>query len=114
MHHPLDVSRWSIQTALTTPVGQKNSRMSTELTNDSGYQNLLGPISEVYTTGQLRAHQAVNSHLTETYWQIGRDIVEFEQGGKARAEYGKALLSSLSRDLTLRHGKVSAGVTSSI
>jgi len=31
--------------------------------------------------------------------------VEFEQGGKIRAEYGKALLSTLSRDLTLRHGK---------
>jgi hypothetical protein len=33
------------------------------------------------------------------------DIVEFEQGGKARADYGTALLSNLSRDLTLRHGK---------
>ncbi|MBV5304505.1 MAG: hypothetical protein JZU70_09960 [Chlorobium sp.] len=31
--------------------------------------------------------------------------MEFEQGGKIRAEYGKALLSTLSRDLTLRHGK---------
>ena len=79
--------------------------MSTELTSDSGYQSLLGHISEVYTTGQLRAHQAVDSQLTETYWQIGRDIVEFEQGGKVRADYGKALLATLSRDLTLRHGR---------
>ncbi len=69
------------------------------------YQRLLGRISEVYTTGQLRAHQAVNAQITETYWQIGRDIVEFEQGGKVRADYGKALLANLSRDLTLRHGK---------
>ncbi|MGD0090510.1 MAG: PDDEXK nuclease domain-containing protein, partial [Planctomycetota bacterium] len=38
-------------------------------------------------------------------WQIGHDIVEFEQGGKVRADYGAALLTSLSRDLTLRHGK---------
>lgn len=37
--------------------------------------------------------------------QIGRDIVEFEQDGKARAAYGKGLLDRLSRDLTLRHGK---------
>jgi len=79
--------------------------MSIELTTDSGYQSLLGHISQVYTTGQLRAHQAVNSVITETYWQIGRDIVEFEQGGEARADYGKALLATLSRDLTLRHGK---------
>jgi len=79
--------------------------MSTELTTDSGYQQLLGRISEVYTAGQLRAHQAVNTVMTETYWQIGHDIVEFEQGGKARADYGKGLLSTLGRDLTLRHGK---------
>jgi len=80
--------------------------MSTELTTDAGYQSLLGRISVAYTTGQLRAHQAVNAQLTDTFWQIGRDIVEFEQDGKARADYGKkALLANLSRDLTQRHGK---------
>jgi predicted nuclease of restriction endonuclease-like (RecB) superfamily len=76
-----------------------------ELTTDAGYQGLLGKISEVYATGQARAAQAVNVHITETYWQIGRDIVEFEQQGSARAVYGKGLLDRLSRDLTLRHGK---------
>ena len=78
---------------------------SSDLTADDGYQSLLGKISDVYTTGQTRATQAVNTHITETYWQIGRDIVEFEQGGKVRADYGTGLLASLSRDLTLRHGK---------
>jgi len=79
--------------------------MTTELTTDSGYQQLLGRISEVYTAGRLRAHQAVNTVMTETYWQIGHDIVEFEQGGKVRADYGKALLVNLSGDLRLRLGK---------
>jgi predicted nuclease of restriction endonuclease-like (RecB) superfamily len=72
---------------------------------DSSYGKLLSRISEVYSTGQLRAHQAVNTVMTETYWQIGHDIVEFEQGGKSRANYGGALLTSLSQDLSLRHGK---------
>lgn len=80
--------------------------MSTELTPaPANYQRLLGRISEVCTAGPVRAHQAVNTHMTETYWQIGHDIVEFEQGGKIRAGYGKALLTKLSRDLSLRHGK---------
>jgi len=79
--------------------------MSTALTPEPEYQRLLGRISEVYIAGQVRAHQAVNTHITETYWQIGRDIVEFEQAGKVRAEYGKALLTTLSRDLSLRHGR---------
>jgi predicted nuclease of restriction endonuclease-like (RecB) superfamily len=79
--------------------------MTTELTHDDGYQKLVIRISDVYTTGRVRAEQAVNAHITATYWQIGHDIVEFEQGGKVRAEYGKALLANLSRDLTLLHGK---------
>jgi hypothetical protein len=79
--------------------------MSHEITAEPAYNALLGRISEVYVAGQVRATQAVNVHLTETYWQIGHDIVEFEQGGKARAEYGKNLIKNLSRDLTLRHGK---------
>ena len=78
---------------------------SSDLTADDGYRSLLGKISDVYTTGQTRATQAVNAHITETYWQIGHDIVEFEQGGKTRADYGTGLLASLSRDLTLRHGR---------
>lgn len=78
---------------------------SNDLTADDGYQSLLGKISQVYATGQTRAAQAVNAHITETYWQIGRDIVEFEQEGKARAAYGKVLLDRLSRDLSIRHGK---------
>jgi hypothetical protein len=79
-----------------------------DLSNQSiepAYQNLLGKISSTYTQGQAKATQAVNVQLLETYWQIGEHIVEFEQGGNARAAYGKALIYKLSKDLTLRHGK---------
>lgn len=82
-----------------------NSTIKQELTTDTAYQSLLSWISEVYTAGQLQARQAVNAQLTATYWQIGQDIVEFEQGGKVRADYGKALLDTLSRDLTYRQGR---------
>ncbi|MBI5917846.1 MAG: hypothetical protein HY849_00510 [Nitrosomonadales bacterium] len=70
-----------------------------------GYQALLVQISDTYTQGRVAAMQAVNAHLIETYWQVGRHIVEFEQGGKNRADYGKALISSLAKDLNVRHGK---------
>lgn len=70
-----------------------------------GYQHLLVKISDTYQTGQVKATQAVNTQLLETYWQIGQHIVEFEQGGSARAEYGKALISTLAKDLSLLHGK---------
>ena len=69
------------------------------------YEQLLGKISITYTTGQVKATQAVNTELLETYWQIGRHIVEFEQGGNIRAEYGKGLISNLAKDLSLLHGR---------
>lgn len=69
------------------------------------YEHLLIKISETYSSGQVKATHAVNTQLLETYWQIGQHIVEFEQGGKVRAEYGKALVSNLAKDLSLLHGK---------
>jgi predicted nuclease of restriction endonuclease-like (RecB) superfamily len=53
----------------------------------------------------MRANQAVNVQLLETYWRIGQHIVEFEQDGNERAAYGKALINNLSKDLSLLHGK---------
>lgn len=75
--------------------------------NDSqpDYEHLLVKISDTYVSGQEKATQSVNIQLLETYWQIGQQIVEFEQGGNVRAEYGKALISNLARDLSSLHGK---------
>ncbi|WP_416398596.1 PDDEXK nuclease domain-containing protein [Allohahella sp. A8] len=70
-----------------------------------GYQTLLMQISDTYSQGRARAFQAVNTQLVETYWLLGRHIVEFEQGGKERAEYGQNLIRQLAADLSLRHGR---------
>lgn len=80
-------------------------KIAADISQTSEYRNLLGKISDTYSQGKFRAYQAVNIHLIETYWQIGQYIVEFEQGGNIKAEYGKALLANLAKDLTLLHGK---------
>ena len=72
---------------------------------DKNYQDLISQISETYVQGQNKAVISVNSHLVNTYWEIGQYIVEFEQKGKLRAEYGKALLQNPSMDLKLKHGR---------
>jgi len=69
------------------------------------YQTLVLQIAKTYQQGQQKAVLAVNTHLVETYWKIGQYIVEFEQGGNAKAEYGKGLLPKLSKDLTIELGK---------
>lgn len=70
-----------------------------------GYKGLIENISATFRQGQQKTVAAINSGLVMTYWQIGQHIVEFEQQGKASAEYGKQLLSNLSQDLKLTHGK---------
>jgi len=80
--------------------------MKNEIANtEKKYQGLVSHISETYLSGQQKAVTAINAHLVETYWKIGQYIVEFEQGGNIKAEYGKALLPNLSKDLTRTIGK---------
>jgi predicted nuclease of restriction endonuclease-like (RecB) superfamily len=51
------------------------------------------------------AARSVNTLMTAKYWEIGRRLVEFEQGGQERAAYGEALLKRLSADLAARFGR---------
>ncbi len=69
------------------------------------YQSLKNQIGELLRQGRMRAGRAVNTILVQTYWNIGRYIVEYEQGGREKSVYGSELLDRLSRDLTLEFGK---------
>lgn len=74
-------------------------------TPDPGYGTLVAGISDLLDHSRRSSARAVNGILTATYWEIGRRIVEFEQGGKARAEYGEALIQRLAQDLGARAGR---------
>jgi len=71
----------------------------------SGYETILSEVAGLLESARRASVRATNTIMTATYWEIGRRIVEFEQRGGARAEYGKELLSRLSADLTARFGK---------
>ena len=75
------------------------------LTNQKDYNELVSQISATYNQGRQQAIQTVNIQLVTTYWEIGRYIVEFEQGGLERAVYGKSLINNLATDLSRLHGK---------
>ena len=66
---------------------------------------LLTSIKEIIVKAKQTAYRNTNSILLKTYWEIGRLIVEDEQRGKVRAEYGKGVLKMLSKQLTLEFGK---------
>ena len=65
---------------------------------------LLGNIRELLLAARSQVRQSVNSVMVQTYWQIGRLIVEDEQGGQRRANYGKEVLDELSARLTIEFG----------
>ncbi|MEW6552094.1 MAG: PDDEXK nuclease domain-containing protein [Campylobacterota bacterium] len=71
------------------------------LTNQNFYQD----IKSLLQSARNRVYQTINATMTQTYYEIGKRIVEEEQGGESRAEYGKALLKNLSVELIKEFGK---------
>jgi predicted nuclease of restriction endonuclease-like (RecB) superfamily len=68
-------------------------------------QNMYGRIQRIIENARGNIMRAVNSQMVQTYWLIGKEIVEEEQRGKNRAEYGKKLLESLSWRLRVDFGE---------
>jgi len=72
---------------------------------NNNYSHLVARIGGLLELGKQKAFQKVNTILVETYWQIGKQIVEFEQNGAERAVYGAELLKTMSKDLKATFGK---------
>ena len=62
-------------------------------------------IKTIIRNGRQAAYSAVSAVMTETYWNIGKRIVEQEQHGKNRADYGKKLINDLSKELATLYGE---------
>jgi predicted nuclease of restriction endonuclease-like (RecB) superfamily len=71
----------------------------------AGYTGLVGDIAGLLDIARRASARTVNALMTATYWEVGRRIVEFEQGGSERAEYGEELMDRLALDLTGRFGR---------
>jgi predicted nuclease of restriction endonuclease-like (RecB) superfamily len=74
-------------------------------TEDKNYDLLIKQISSLVGNAKTKIATTINNTLIETYWNIGKYIVEFEQDGNTKAKYGDSLLVNLSNDLTIRFGK---------
>ena len=80
-------------------------KRSSPAINVGDYSSLVGGIGELLEAARRGSARAVNAFMTATYWEVGRRIVEFEQGGEKRAGYGDELLKRLAEDLTNRAGR---------
>ena len=73
--------------------------------NNQEYIDLLQHVGEELKEGREKLSYAVSSSIVKSYWRIGKRIVEYEQHGNPKAEYGTEALKRLSSDLTVRYGK---------
>ena len=82
--------------------------MATEITGidrDHILQPLINNISMAINDARKKMTSHINATMTKTYWQIGKYIVEYEQGGQAKVSYGTSTLTELSHQLTARFGR---------
>ena len=77
----------------------------TEIIKKPDYKSLLDNVSTLIEEARKKAVKQVNTIIVQTYWEIGRLIVEEEQKGKERAEYGERVLKRLANDLTKKYGR---------
>ncbi|MDE0473496.1 MAG: PDDEXK nuclease domain-containing protein [Gammaproteobacteria bacterium] len=69
------------------------------------YEAVFGEVSEIVEAARRSAVRSVNAVMTAAYWLIGKHIVELEQGGRIRAEYGQETVERLATDLSARYGR---------
>ncbi len=82
-----------------------NKNVALAGSNDGEYSLLVSQISNLWKEAKAKSVIAVNTELLDANWHTGKYIVEFEQGGYAKAKYGDKLLVRLAKDLTLINGK---------
>lgn len=80
-------------------------KMLPEQMRQNKYNSLIKRLAEIIHSARVTAVRQINKAQALAYYEIGREIVEFEQKGKARAGYGEELIIRLSKDMTEKFGK---------
>jgi predicted nuclease of restriction endonuclease-like (RecB) superfamily len=82
-----------------------SSSLTKPMKEFAGYAHLIQEISQVLNVGKRAAAWSLNGIMSAIYWDIGRRIVEFEQAGREKANYGERLIDLLAADLQKRFGR---------
>ncbi len=81
------------------------SKVITTTDSITTLQPLIDNISMAINDARRKVASHINATMTQAYWQIGKYIVEYEQGGQAKVAYGTSTLTELSHQLTARFGR---------
>jgi hypothetical protein len=91
--------------AVRSNKGMNKKNPPNAMVRDESTSILLSNLRDLIQSARQRALRAVDTVQVQTCWEIGRHIVEFEQGGSARAEYGSQLLQTLAAALAAEFGR---------
>lgn len=83
----------------------KKKHRKRSLLSAISYNAMLSSVAGLLEEARRNSVRSVNAIMTATYWEIGRRIVEYEQGGRGKAVYGEKVIVRLSNDLTKRFGR---------
>lgn len=83
----------------------KSNNTTSTMSESHAYAALVTQIGKLLASGRKQVAALVNHTMVTTYWQIGKYIVEYEQAGHEKAEYGSQTLKRLSHDLTAAYGR---------
>ena len=84
---------------------KREGNISKSIVTNWASSNLLEDLRHIIDNARRQAYTAINQTMVEAYWKMGKRIVEEEQNGNVRAEYGKQQLKKLSETLTQEYGK---------
>lgn len=73
--------------------------------NSNKYRDLIANIGKALVEGRNRAYQTVDNILVQTYWNVGRLIIEYEKSAGENAEYGSSFFEIVAKDLKKNYGK---------
>ncbi len=73
--------------------------------NIDRFQQLFDRVSSIIEEAKHKIAYSIDSTMVQSYWRIGKEIIEEEQRGQLRAEYGKSVIDNLARNLTKKYGK---------
>jgi predicted nuclease of restriction endonuclease-like (RecB) superfamily len=86
-------------------MNRRETTMSKSSLQGNNYDSIHSEIVALLKAARSASARSINALMTATYWTVGRRIVQAEQQGQARAEYGKQLLEQLARDLVNEFGR---------
>lgn len=89
---------------LTSSIRKRGCILNNQLINTNEINNMFDNIKELIINSRNRVYQTVNTEMLSLYWNIGKAIMEIQQGDE-RASYGETVLEKLSQKLTDEFGK---------